>query len=150
MTAFSKPEVASMEVNRAQLQRGLSLAEFMNTYGTETRVHRALYRARWRQTTLESGALFEHSRLPLRSWLLALQVLTSTKTHLVALELRQHLGVNWKTAWRLRQRVIHATTVRGGTTDRGAPGKHPFVIAVETDSELEHQRYAVLEPVHAV
>lgn len=38
----------------------------------------------------------------------------------------------------------------GGKTGRGAPGKQPFVVAVETDADLEHPRYdVVLEPVRA-
>ena len=35
----------------------------------------------------------------------------------------------------------------GGKVGRGAPGKQAFVAAVETDEDLEHPRYAVLEPV---
>jgi len=35
----------------------------------------------------------------------------------------------------------------GGRTGRGAPGKQPFAVAVEIDENLEHTRYAVLEPV---
>ena len=123
------------------------------------------------QTTLVSGTLFQNSKLPLRTWMLALYLLTSTKTNLSALELMRHLGVNWKTAWRLKHKVMQAMAAReadrqldgfvqiddaylggernGGKTGRGAPGKQPFVVAVETNEHLEHPRYAVLEPVRA-
>ncbi|MGH8110671.1 MAG: IS1595 family transposase [Rhodanobacteraceae bacterium] len=191
-----------MAINRVQFQRGLSLAGFLQRYGTEAKCYRALHWARWpkgfqcpccgerhhsrfrrsgrvyyqcracrHQTTLLSGTLFEHSRLPLTTWLLALYLLTSTKTNLAALELMRHLGVNWKTAWRIKHKVMHAMTVRegrrqldrfvplddaylggernGGKPGRGAPGKQPFVVAVETDADLEHPRYAILEPVRA-
>lgn len=191
-----------MAINWVQFQKGLSLPEFQERYGTEAKAYRALYRARWpkgfrcpqcgerrrskfqragrvyyqcracrHQTTLVSGTLFEHSRLPLRTWLLALYLLTSTKTNLSGLELKRHLGVNWKTAWRIKHKVMHAMAIRegrrqlerivqiddaylggernGGKTGRGAPGKQPFVVAVETDATLEHPRYAVLEPVRA-
>lgn len=100
-----------------------------------------------------------------------LYLLTSTKTHLSALELKRHLGVNDKAAWRLKHKVMQAMTEReqtrqlagfvqlddaclggernGGKVGRGAPGKQPFVIAVSTDATLEHPGFAVIEPVRA-
>lgn len=121
------------------------------------------------QTTLTSGTLFEGTRLPLTTWMLALYLLTSTKTDLSALELMRHLDVNYKAAWRIKHKVMQAMAEReaprrldgfiqlddaylggernGGKTGRGAPGKQAFVVAVETDADLEHPRYAVLEPV---
>jgi transposase-like protein len=121
------------------------------------------------QTTLTSGTLFQHSHLPLTTWMLALYLLTSTKTDLSALELKRHLGVNYKAAWRIKHKVMQAMAERestrkldgfvqiddaylggernGGKVGRGAPGKQAFVAAVETDQDLEHPRYAVLEPV---
>lgn len=51
------------------------------------------------QTSLIAGTLFESNKLSLRTWMLALHLLTSTKTNLAALELMRHLGVNYKTAW---------------------------------------------------
>ncbi|BBK00772.1 hypothetical protein Xcc3_20790 [Xanthomonas campestris pv. campestris] len=38
--------------------------------------------------------MFEGTKLPLRTWMLALHLLTSTKTNMAALELMRHLGVN--------------------------------------------------------
>lgn len=121
------------------------------------------------QTTLTSGTLFEGTRLPLATWMLALYLLTSTKTDLSALELMRHLDVNYKAAWRIKHKVMQAMVEReasrrldgfvqlddaylggernGGKVGRGAPGKQAFVVAVETDVDLEHPRYAVLEPV---
>ncbi|KLD73762.1 transposase, partial [Xanthomonas hyacinthi DSM 19077] len=49
------------------------------------------------QTTLMAGTMFEGTKLPLRTWMLALHLLTATKTNLAALELMRHLGVNYKT-----------------------------------------------------
>lgn len=121
------------------------------------------------QTTLISGTLFEGTKLPLTTWFLGLYLLSSTKTNLSALELKRHLGVNYKAAWRLKHKVMQAMTEReegrqlagfvqlddaylggernGGKVGRGAPGKQPFVIAVATDEQLEHPRFAVIEPV---
>jgi hypothetical protein len=192
----------AMAINRVQFQPGMSLASFVEQYGTEAKCYRALYKARWPQgfrcpccgerrrsrfrrgrqvyyqcrrcrhpTTLTSGTLFAGSNLPLRTWMLALYLLTSTKTNLSALELMRHLGVNYKTAWRIKQKVMQAMAEReaprrldgfvqmddaylggernGGKRGRGAPGKQAFVVAVETNAKLERPRYAVLEPVAA-
>ncbi|MCF8791122.1 transposase, partial [Xanthomonas campestris] len=45
------------------------------------------------QTSLMAGTMFEGTKLPLRTWMLALHLLTSTKTNMAALELMRHLGV---------------------------------------------------------
>ncbi|MGH8115875.1 MAG: IS1595 family transposase, partial [Rhodanobacteraceae bacterium] len=123
------------------------------------------------QTTLLSGTLLESTKLPLRTWVLAMYLLTATKTNLGALELSRYLGVAYSTAWRIKHKIMRAMAEReaprrlqgfvqiddaylggernGGKVGRGAPGKQPFVVAVETDADLEHPRYAVLEPVRA-
>jgi ribosomal protein L37AE/L43A len=121
------------------------------------------------QTTLLSGTLLEATKLPLTTWFLAIHLLTSTKTNMAALELKRHLGVTYRTAWRLKHKVMEAMVQReqsrqlhgfvqiddaylggernGGKRGRGSENKQAFVIAVETDVTLEHPRYAVIEPV---
>lgn len=123
------------------------------------------------QTTLTSGTVFAGSKLPLRTWMLALYLLTSSKTNLAALELMRHLGVNYKTAWRIKHKVMQAMTEReetrrldgfvqiddaylggernGGKPGRGSENKQPFLIAVATDETLEHPTFAVIEPVRS-
>jgi len=121
------------------------------------------------QTTLVSGTVFEATKLPLTTWFLAIHLLTSTKTNMAALELKRHLGVSYRTAWRLKHKVMEAMMRReeprqlngfvqiddaylggernGGKPGRGSENKQAFVIAVETDANLEHPRFAVIEPV---
>lgn len=41
--------------------------------------------------------------------MLALQLLTSTKTNMVALELMRHLGINDKSAWRMKHKIMQIT-----------------------------------------
>ena len=123
------------------------------------------------QTTLTAGTLFEGTKLPLRTWMLAMHLLTSTKTNLAALELMRHLGVNYKTAWRLKHKVMQAMTERedsrklqgfvqlddaylggernGGKPGRGSENKQAFVIAVQTDEHLERPTFAVIERVRS-
>ena len=44
--------------------------------------------------------------------MLAIHLLTSTKTNMAALGLMQHLGVNYKAAWRIKHKIMHAMTER--------------------------------------
>jgi transposase-like protein len=121
------------------------------------------------QTTLVSGTIFQGTRLPLKLWFQAFYLLTCTKTNLSALELKRHLGVNYKAAWRLKHKVMQAMMEReetrtldgfvqiddaylggernGGKRGRGAEGKQAFIAAVSTDENLDHPTYAVMEPV---
>jgi ribosomal protein L37AE/L43A len=64
------------------------------------------------QTTLLSGTLFEATKLPLTTWFLAIHMLTSTKSNMAALELKRHLGVTYRTAWRLKHKVTEAMMQR--------------------------------------
>lgn len=123
------------------------------------------------QTTLTCGTLLDSTKLSLTQWFQAFYLLTSTKTNLAALELKRHLGVNYKAAWRLKHKVMQAMMEReeprklkgfvqiddaylggecnGGKPGRGSENKQPFIIAVETDVHLEHPTVVVIEPVKA-
>lgn len=123
------------------------------------------------QTTLTSGTLLASTRLPLTTWFQAIYLLTTTKTNMAALELMRHLGVNYKAAWRLKHKIMQAMLEReeprklkgfvqiddaylggernGGKPGRGSENKQPFLIAVQTDENLEYSVFAVIEPVKA-
>ena len=120
------------------------------------------------QTSLLSGTVFDNTKLPLTTWFLAFYVLTQTKNNVSALELKRHLGVCYRSAWRIKHKLMQAMTEResarrldgfvqiddaylggernGGKPGRGSENKRPFVIAVETDAE-GHPWCAVIEPV---
>lgn len=114
-------------------------------------------RACRRQTSLVAGTLFASTKLPLTTWFLALYLLTQTKNGMAALELSRHLGVCYRTAWRLKHKLMQAMAQRdaqqrlggivqiddaylggecpGGKAGRGSPNKRPIVVAVATDAE---------------
>ena len=120
------------------------------------------------QSSLRSGTVFEHSRLPLRTWLLAMYLLGQSKTNLSALELMRHLGVSYPAAWRMKHKLMQAMAEQeagrmlggvvqlddaylggernGGKAGRGSENKRPFVIAVETTQD-GRPRQAVIDPV---
>lgn len=126
-------------------------------------------RACQHQTTLIAGTLFAATKLPLRTWFIAIYALTASKTNVAALELMRQLGVCYRTAWRLKHKIMQAMTEReetrqlagfvqlddaylggernGGKPGRGSENKQPFLIAVATDAHLEHPTFAVIEPI---
>ena len=71
-------------------------------------------RACQHQTTLIAGTLFAATKLPLRTWFIAIYALTTTKTNMAALELMRQLGVCYpagtsfgrRTAWRLKHKIM--------------------------------------------
>lgn len=124
-----------------------------------------------RQTSLRAGTVFDHTRLPLTTRFLALYLLTQSKTNVAALELTRHLGVCYRTAWRVQHKLMQAMTAReasrslsglvqiddayfggertGGKAGRGSENKRPFVVAVSTNAQ-GHPGLAVIEPVSGV
>lgn len=175
-----------MAKNRVQFQKGMSLVEFLATYGHEEQCRKAVFRWRWpggfrcpdcghaghcqlrvrallqcnrchRQTSVISGTLFEGSKLPLRTWFLAMYLLGQSKVGLSALALKRELGLSYNTAWLVKHKLMQAMKERdereplggwvqvddavwggehrGGKRGRDAPGKTPFVAAVACNEQ---------------
>ena len=120
------------------------------------------------QYSLLAGTVFDNTKLSLTQWFEALYVLTQTKNNVSALELMRHLGVCYRTAWRLKHKLMQAMLHRdaarqlngfvqiddaylggernGGKRGRGSENKRPFVVAVATDA-ASHPQMAIAEPV---
>jgi transposase-like protein len=107
-----------------------------------------------RQTSLTAGTIFASTHLPLRLWFRAMYHLTQSKQGISSIELGRRLGVRQTTAWTIKHKLAQVMMQRdaskqlsgrvelddaylggersGGKRGRGAPGKTPFVAAVET------------------
>lgn len=121
-----------------------------------------------KQVTLTSGTIFHATKLPLSIWFQALFFLTQTKTNISTLELMRRIGVSYRTAWRLKHKLMQVMHEREGTTvladrveiddaylggertggkvGRGSENKIPFIAAIETNSQ-GHPKRAVFTPV---
>ncbi len=174
-----------MSKNTVQFQKGLSLPEFLAQYGTEEQCYTALYQLRWsngfvcpacgnpthcqlknrklyqghkchHQTSLIAGTIFEHTKLPLTKWFLAIYLLTQHKTGLSAMQLGRDIGVSYNSAWMMKHKLMQVMLERQkkkklsgrveiddayiggehpGKRGRGSPNKVPFIAAVETTED---------------
>ena len=120
---------------------------------------RALYQCRRcrHQVSLTAGTILASTKLSLRTWFLAMYLMRQTKNGVSALELSRQLSVSYNTAWKVKHKLMQVMKERddtrplggwvllddaywggerrGGKTGRGAPGKTPFVAAVELNRE---------------
>jgi ribosomal protein L37AE/L43A len=110
-----------------------------------------------RQTSLTAGTIFASTHVPLQLWFRAMYHLTQSKQGISSVELGRRLGVKQTTAWKIKHKLKQVMMERdatkpltgrvelddayvggersGGKRGRGAPGKTPFVAAVETTPE---------------
>lgn len=117
------------------------------------------------QTSLIANTIFASSKLTLRLWFQAIYVLTQTKNNVAALELKRHLGVCYRTAWRLKHKLMQVMQSReegrtlsgliqmddaylggermGGKAGRGSENKQAFVIAVSTTTDHRPLRVVI-------
>jgi len=130
-----------MAKNSIQCQKGLSIFEFLERYGTEQKCHDALVKMKWpegficpqcgckkhcfletrklfqcnkchHQTSLRVGTIYEGSGTPLKKWMMASYLLTQSKTSVSASELSRKIGVKWDTADRIKQKLLQVMLER--------------------------------------
>ncbi len=58
------------------------------------------------QTTLRAGTLFHASKLPLTAWPQATYPVTQNKNNLSALSRKHHLGVSYRSARRVKHKLL--------------------------------------------
>lgn len=71
--------------------------------------------------TVTVGTVFEHSKIPLNKWLLAVFLLSSSKKTVSISQLHQLIGVTYKTAWFMARRIREA--IGRNVIPRGGEGK---------------------------
>ena len=64
------------------------------------------------QATLTAGTILEATKLPLTTWFLAFYLVSQAKTGISSLALMRHLGVNYRTAWLVHNKIMPAMSER--------------------------------------
>ncbi len=72
--------------------------------------------------TVRTGSIYERSHIPLHKWVLATQLLCSSKKGMSAHQLHRMLGVTYKTAWFMAHRIREAMN-EGNPGPIGGPGE---------------------------
>ena len=130
-----------MSRNKVQFQKGLSLNEFLQEYGTEDQCFEALYALRWpngfrcphcdhdkcceltvrrlqqcndcgRQTSVTAGTIFDSTKLPLSLWFQGMYLLTQNKKGISAMSLHRQLGISYNAAWRMKHKLMQVMLER--------------------------------------
>ena len=63
--------------------------------------------------TVTMGTVMERSKIPLPKWVLAAQLMASSKKSMTAHQLHRMIGTNYETAWFLFHRLREAATGTG-------------------------------------
>ena len=121
------------------------------------------------QTSLTAGTLMDSTKLPLRTWFLAIFLISQNKTGLSSLALMRQLGTSYRTAWLIHHKLMAAMAERDrqqplsgdvqlddaylggerpGVGGRGSPNKVPIVAAVSTN-DAGHPLRVKVSPVAA-
>ncbi len=73
--------------------------------------------------TVTVGTVMERSKIPLHKWILAAQLMASSKKSMSAHQLHRMLGTNYETAWFLFHRLREAANDLGGSGPLGGQNK---------------------------
>ena len=108
------------------------------------------------QTSLRSVTIFHASKLPLIRWFQALCLMSQSKNNISALELKRQQGVNYRSVWRIKHKLMQVMIERESTrvlqgnaviddaylvdehkgkAGRGSENKVSFVAALELSEE---------------
>jgi transposase-like protein len=119
------------------------------------------------QTSLTAGTVMDSTKLPLRTWFLAIFLISQDKTGLSSLALMRQLGTSYRTAWLIHHKLMATMAERDsqqplggdvqlddaylggerpGVVGRGSTNKVPIVAAVSTD-DAGHPMRVKLSPV---
>jgi len=73
--------------------------------------------------TVRTGTIYERSHVPLHKWVMATQLLCSSKKGMSAHQLHRMIGVTYKTAWFMFHR-IRESMIDTNPGHMGGPGEH--------------------------
>src|SRR2546421_9832464 len=102
--------VAYMEKDRWRNEVTCPLcgADTVHKMGGETQAGMWVCYACKGKFTVRTGTVFERSHIPLHKWLLAIELMASSKKGIAAHQLHRMLGITYKSAWFMAHRLRYA------------------------------------------
>src|SRR6185436_8844309 len=76
-----------------------------------------------KQFTVRMGTIYEESKLPLRKWLMAIHLMTSSKKGVSSHQIARELGITQKSAWFLNHRIREAMKLEPMASMLGGIGR---------------------------
>ncbi len=76
-----------------------------------------------KQVTLTGGSIFHSTKLPLTLWFQAMFFLSQNKTNISTLELMRLIGVSYRTAWRMKHKLMQVMCERERSRATRRPGR---------------------------
>lgn len=73
--------------------------------------------------TVRVGTIYERSHIPLHKWLMATQLMCSSKKGISAHQLHRMLNITYKSAWFMAHRIREGMKTAPGTPPLGGGGK---------------------------
>jgi transposase-like protein len=93
----------------------------------DTETHKGRYRCASpecrKDFTVTTGTVLKSSHIPLRKWVLAFHLMSSSKKGVSAHQLHRTLEITYRTAWFLAHRLREAMNVGAGATPMGGEGR---------------------------
>src|SRR5438552_1415105 len=114
--------VAFMEKDRwnGDVTCPLCGADTVHKMGGETQAGMFVCYACKGKFTVRTGTVFERSHIPLHKWLLAIELMASSKKGIAAHQLHRMLGITYKSAWFMAHRIREAMAPASGDKLGGA------------------------------
>jgi len=119
---FPNEESARLYFEQERWSNGIICPHCGSVHISECKDHRPMpYRCRGcrKHFSVRVGTVLEESKVPLRTWLLAIYMLTTARKGIPSTQLARELSITQKTAWFLAHRIRETWLGQSGATGMG-------------------------------
>ena len=116
MEKFSSKEKAVQFIEKIRWPNGVTCLHCQSERITPRKARLGVYRCKdcLKDFSVQTGTVFERSKIPLKKWLYAAYLLQTARKGVSSLQLSKQIGVTQKTAWFMLHRLREACKEKGG------------------------------------